>query len=496
MISDSKGVRPDRPFFAYLAVRRDPRPAPGAGRVPREVPRARSTRAGTSCAERWFERQLELGVDPARAPSSRRATPASSRGTTCPRTSSGWRAASRRRSPRSSTTPTTRSAGSSTASRDLGQLDNTIVVRADRQRRLAGGRPVRGDARDEVLQRHPRDARRGHRSASTTSAARTATPTTRGAGRSAATRPFKWYKQNTHEGGVHVPLIVHWPAGIAADQRGHEARPVRERRRHRARRSTTCSASTPPDDVPRASSSCRSPATRSPSSSHDADAPADQHAAVLRDGRQPGARRRRVEGGVQAPAGRRLRHRAVGAVPPRRRPVRVPRPRRASSPSKLAELVELWWAEAERHGVLPLDDRMIELFGARFRDRSPHPADRRYVYRPPMSPHARPGVGGDRRSQLRPHRPRHAVGRATRACSTRPAPRTRASRVFVQDDRFVVDYNAFDDHTVVESDVAVPDGDSALTARFRRGDGRAGIDRDRGRRRAPPAGPTCRCSCG
>ena len=29
----------------------------------------------------------------------------------------------------------------------------------------------------------------------------------------AGNTPFKWYKQNTHEGGVHVPLIVHWPAG-------------------------------------------------------------------------------------------------------------------------------------------------------------------------------------------------------------------------------------------------------------------------------------------
>ena len=32
--------------------------------------------------------------------------------------------------------------------------------------------------------------------------------------------PFKWYKQNTHEGGVHVPMIVHYPDRIAADQRG------------------------------------------------------------------------------------------------------------------------------------------------------------------------------------------------------------------------------------------------------------------------------------
>jgi len=31
----------------------------------------------------------------------------------------------------------------------------------------------------------------------------------------AGNTPFKWYKQNTHEGGVHVPLVVHWPKASA-----------------------------------------------------------------------------------------------------------------------------------------------------------------------------------------------------------------------------------------------------------------------------------------
>jgi len=56
-----------------------------------------------------------------------------------------------------------------------------------------------------------------------------------------------------------------------------------------------------------------------------------------------------------------------------------------SHPEKLAELIERWWGEAEEHNVLPLDDRTIELFGARFRSRSPHPADRHYTYRPPLT---------------------------------------------------------------------------------------------------------------
>ena len=30
----------------------------------------------------------------------------------------------------------------------------------------------------------------------------------------AGNTPLKWYKQNTHGGGVRVPLIVHWPDGL------------------------------------------------------------------------------------------------------------------------------------------------------------------------------------------------------------------------------------------------------------------------------------------
>jgi arylsulfatase A-like enzyme len=43
--------------------------------------------------------------------------------------------------------------------------------------------------------------------------------------------PFRWYKQNTHEGGVHVPMIVHWPAGIADRHRLRAPVPPRVRRR-------------------------------------------------------------------------------------------------------------------------------------------------------------------------------------------------------------------------------------------------------------------------
>ncbi len=37
-----------------------------------------------------------------------------------------------------------------------------------------------------------------------------------------------------------------------------------------------------------------------------------------------------------------------------------------------------------------------------------------------------------------------------------------------------MDYNAFDDHTIVESSVTLPEGDAVLGVRFRRGPGRTG----------------------
>ena len=136
-------------------------------------------------------------------------------------------------------------------------------------------------------------------------------------------------------------------------------------------------------------------------------------------------------------------------------------------------MIDLWWAEAEKNSVLPLDDRTIELFGARFRPHSPHPVDQHYVYRPPMSPlpgQAAAAIGG-RDFDLTARISRTAgQGGVLFATGTENS----GIAVFVQDDRFVVDYNAFDDHAMIESTVAVPTGDSTLVARLRRGAGRSG----------------------
>jgi arylsulfatase len=142
-------------------------------------------------------------------------------------------------------------------------------------------------------------------------------------------------------------------------------------------------------------------------------------------------------------------------------------------PDKLAELIELWWQEAARHGVLPIDDRLVELFGSRFRPNSPHPESKRYVYRPPMSPmpgQASASIGGrsfDLTATITRQVGEDGVLYATGTENS-------GISVFVQNDRLIIDYNAFDEHTILESNVEVPAGDSTLVAKLRRGAGMSG----------------------
>jgi arylsulfatase len=144
-----------------------------------------------------------------------------------------------------------------------------------------------------------------------------------------------------------------------------------------------------------------------------------------------------------------------------------------AQPDKLDEMVALWWEQAETHGVLPLDDRGVQLFGARFRKNSPHPEDRRYVYRPPMSPmpgQATAGLGG-RNVDLYA-----TVTFAPGDEGVLYATGTQNSglSMFIQNNKLVLDYNAFGDHTILESSQDVPAGNHELRVLLRRGEGMAG----------------------
>src|SRR5690606_11325935 len=52
----------------------------------------------------------------------------------------------------------------------------------------------------------------------------------------------------------------------------------------------------------------------------------------------------------------------------------------AVMPEKLRQMIDLWWAEAGKHNVLPLDDRILERFLVS--PPSPVTSRRRFVYYP------------------------------------------------------------------------------------------------------------------
>jgi len=467
MVSDSVGVRPDRPFFCYLAF--------GATHAPHQAPpafldkyRGRFDEGWDVVRERWFARQVERGIVPAGTRLSPR-NPGVEPWDELPE--DHRRLAARLQEAFAAFLDHTdvQLGRFVDGLRRLGRLDDTIlVVLADNGASQEGGpfgvlhemkffngileRPEKAIAHlDEI------GGPRSHTNYPWGWA-------------QCGNAPFRWYKQNTHEGGVHVPMVVHWPAGIAAEQRGT----LRDQMTFVA------------DVVPTIYElvGVEAPAVRKgleqlpvtgrsfASVLDDPDAPPTNRVQYFENA---GSRAIIVDGWKAVT--KHLAGADYDAEPWELYHLAEDRSETEDlagrEPARLVELVQRWWDEADRHGVLPLDDRLIELFGARFRDRSPHPADRRYVYRPPMSP--LPGQAGAAiagRSFDLTATVTHAAGDegVLFASGTENA----GLSLFVQGGRLVLDYNAFGDHVVVESDGELPAGDLDLGLRIRRLDGFAG----------------------
>ena len=471
MVSDSKGVRPDRPFFAYVPF--------GATHAPHQAPasymekyRGRFDEGWDVARQRWFDRQLASGVVPEGTRLAPRNPgvdawddlPENQKKLAC-RLQEAFAAF---------LDHTDDQIGRLVEGlRDMGQLDNTVlVVLADNGASQEGGpygvmhemKFFNGifETPDEAVERID-DIGGPH--------SHTNYPW---GWAQVGNTPFKWYKQNTHEGGVHVPMIIHAPGHIPGDQAG-------------SKRTQFVNVSdivptiydlvgvTPPDtyrgieQLPVTGRSFAPVLT-------DAAAPATNTLQYFEMG---GSRAlvATIDGSVWKAVCKHDKGADYDTEPWELYRLDADWSEcdnlAEQEPQMLAELIESWWQEAERHGVLPLDDRMFELFGARFRPNSPHPENRRYVYRPPMSPlpgQAAAAIGG-RSFDLTA-----SVSREPGDEGVLFATGTENSgvSVFVQNDRLVVDYNAFDDHTILESSIEVPAGESTLVARFRRGDAMAG----------------------
>ena len=285
--------------------------------------------------------------------------------------------------------------------------------------------------------------------------------------------PAKRYKQNTHGGGVRDPLIVSWPAGIDRSLDGQ----IRDQFHHVIDVAPTilevCGCEAPSvrrgvEQQPVAGTSmmyCFGPEA------------ADSNAVPTRKGPQYFEM---------------LGHRAIWAdgwkavtfhdpgVPLDDREWELYHidedfsechDLAAQRPDKLDEMTALFWAEAERHGVLPISEGMESgLFAGRPVPGTPRARDR-FVYYPPLDRNpvdTSPPLGG------RTWRLTADVERAEHDDGVLLALGTvnNGLVIYLQSGHLIYDYNHFSAHTVLRSPAPVPPGRATVEVqhtRVRRG---------------------------
>jgi arylsulfatase A-like enzyme len=458
-IHDAKSVRPDRPFFSYLAF--------GATHAPHQAPaeylarhRGRYDEGWDVARDKWFGRQKSLGIVPEfteLAPRNEGVEPWDE----LPQNQKKL-AARLQEAYAAFLEHTDVQIGRLVDDlRTIGEIDNTLILLMSDNGASQEGGPfgVLHEMKYFNMVMESPDEAVAHLEDIGGPSSHSNYPW---GWAQAGNTPFKWYKQNTHEGGVHVPLIVHWPAGIAArgEVRGqfHYVTDV-------APTVLEVTGVAMPDSyrgveqMPMAGTSMAYAFDRPDEPSRKVTQYFEMggHRAMYHDGWK--AVTRHVHG--VAFEDDRWELYDVATDPSECRDLA------STNPEKLNELTALWWHEAEEYGVLPLDDRGLALFTSRFTDHSPHPGSRHYTYLPPLNPippSAAAGIGG-RSWDLEARVLREADDDGViLAMGTENA----GVAIFVQHGRLVFDYNIFMEHHVLESNEEVPVGSSVLGVRFRR----------------------------
>jgi arylsulfatase len=457
-IRDLKSVRPDRPYFLYLAF--------GATHAPHQAPRefiekyrGRFDAGWDVIREQWYRRQLDMGIIPQGtelAPRNPGVKPWDEL------TENEKRFALRLQEAFAGFLDHTDHHIGRLVSflEKMGDLDNTIIILlSDNGASQEGGATGLMDEMkfyiglsDDVNALQSRlDEIGGPHSH----------PNYPWGWAQAGNTPFKWYKQDTFEGGVHDPLIIHWPAWIK-DQGG-----IRAQFHHVIDVVPTILellGIEPPDtyrgyvQIPVAgvsmayTFSAPDEKTRKGSQYFEMFG----HRGIWSDGWK--AVTYHHQGEPFTDTEWELYHLDEDFSECRNLA--------AENPQKLREMIDLWWIEAGRHGVLPLDDRLIELFlMSRMRPGSPS-ARTRFVYYPPVShiPSATsPGLGGRNWSMsAEVERPDKTAGGVLVASGSQNV----GFSWYVKDEQLVFDSNAFADHYIVRSTRRVPVGLSSLGVKF------------------------------
>ncbi|MFN8019266.1 MAG: arylsulfatase [Acidimicrobiales bacterium] len=460
-LHDSVSIRPDRPFFMYLAF--------GAMHAPHQAPpeylerwRGRFDDGWDAARERWFARQLELGIVPEGTELAPR-NPGVEAWDDMPEVHRRL-AARMQEAFAAFLEHTDDQVGRFVEGLErLGKLDDTLIVFLSDNGASQEGGPFGVmhemkffnfliETPEEAIERID-DIGGPHSHANYP-----------WGWAQAGNTPYRWYKQNTHEGGVHVPLIAHWPARLGTEGG------LRDQFHHVNDVVPTIYellGVTAPDTY-RGREQMPITGTSMAYAFDDPEAPSPKRVQYF----EMMGHRGLYEDGWKAVT----RHQSgtpfedddwelYDLTTDRSETKNLA----ADHPERVAAMVERWWEEAEAHGVLPLDDRTIELFGTRFRENSPHPTSKTYTYFPPMTPlpaQSAPAIGGrswDLRATV--ERPAGAEG-VLYASGTENS----GLSIFVQGDRLVFDYNCFGEHHVATSERPVPEGASVLGVQFRRQD--------------------------
>jgi arylsulfatase len=141
----------------------------------------------------------------------------------------------------------------------------------------------------------------------------------------------------------------------------------------------------------------------------------------------------------------------------------------SAEPDRLKEMVDLWWREAERHGALPLDDRnMAILFRASRRAGSPASRDH-FVYYPPISHVVADACPSSARGWTMTVELEH---RGTDGVLVNRGTINSGFALYLKDDRLHFDYNCFHDHTLVVSETPLGAGLRTVVLKVARGPNR------------------------
>jgi arylsulfatase A-like enzyme len=458
-IGDLTSVRPDRPFFLYLAF--------GATHAPHQAPteylqrwKGRFDDGYDVTRRRWFARQLELGIIPA--------------GTTLAPPNPGvpaWADLSPNQRAFSARLQEAFAAQLEHTDAQIGRLvdflarrnllDNTVLmVLSDNGASQEGGPlGVLNDISffvgspeniDDIVATQLDDIGGPHSSCNYP-----------WGWAQAGNTPLRWYKQNTYGGGVRDPLVVHWPGGI--DDTG-------------AIRTQFCHVI---DLAPTILE-----LTGAPSAEHYHGIPqmplhGKSIASTFTDGAVPAPRSRQYfeqfgHRGLWDDGWKITTYHQAGqpfdddewGLFHVDEDFSECHDLAAENPERLRAMIDAWWVEAGEHGVLPLDDRLIELFLLPSRPGTPH-ARHDYVYYPPMShlpmdAAPRLGMSGwDITADVT-----IPPGGAEGVIYARGTHNTGHSFFLAADGELHFDYNALGDHHRAHAQLALAPGRHTLTAHF------------------------------